>query len=601
MEGLYNRQKVEKRRNLSHIGVRRGSGMSSVIALKVSTFLSTLGSTTLQMVKRLFFRFLDSLLQILGVIWYNPFVHKVAKITCFASLIAGALFLVSFAIASPELPPGNMVSTIRDVNGNHRNSEYSTSQVVLSSEDDWVELTSFANTELETGAGTQTQDRTVDFEYPIRPGETLSEIAYSYGIPYDFLAWYNKISNPNRIRVGTVITIPSLENISIQEPLYKQQKVKQKQATVAAKAAKSIKIAYESRDNGNSNDTGVTVHFSIVNPPDNLKSYEWDLGDGKRSFRVDPSYEYSMPKTYVVRLTAKDSAGTIYKSNPLYIDIPHPGSAAEHSTTKFVTLSSPDDYFVVNGTIAKVARYPNIETVLDLSESDRFLTKVRFKKSGYFGVTVREESGREQYYSIFVSPVPTMHADLPINNFNWYRTQFKTVTDSNCGPATAAMAISWAAEKYFAVYAVRQAIGYRGDGGTSFDELMKVIQSQGVKASIQPLRTAQNVMDVIDSGGIAIILFHTGGVSTSKGNPATDLFGKYYNDSVGHYVVVKGYSYGGEYFVIHDPIPNDWSSNSFRYDDEISMIGRNRYFSASEVIRALRRNEMIVVQGPTAN
>jgi len=601
MEGLYNRQKVEKRRNLSHIGVRRGKDMSSIAALKMSVFFSTLGSIILRTAKRYFFRFLEALLQLLGIIWYNPLVHKVARITCFASLIAGALFLVSFAIASPELPPGNIVSTIKDVNVNHSTDEYLRSQVVLSSDDDWVELTSFTNSELETGAGTQTQDRTKDFEYPIRPGETLSEIAYSYGIPYDFLAWYNKISNANRIRVGTVITIPSLENISIQEPLYKQQKVKQKQTPAPAKAAKSIKIAYESLDNGNSNDTGITVHFSIVNPPDNLKSYEWDLGDGKRSFRENPSYEYSTPKTYVIRLTAKDNSGTIYKSNHLYLDIPHPGSTAEQSTTKFVTLSSPDDYFVVNGTISKVARYPNIETVLDLSESDSFLTKVRFKKPGYFGVTVREISGREQYYSIFVSPIPTMHVDLPINNFNWYRTQFNTGTPSNCGPASAAMAVSWAAEKYFPVSAVRQAIGWRGDGGTSFDELTKVIVSQGVKASIQPLRTVQNIMDVVDSGGIAIILFHTEGVKTSKGNPSTDLFGKYYNDSVGHYIVIKGYSYGGEYFVVHDPIPNDWSTNSFRYDDEISMIGRNRYFLANEVIRSLRRNEMIVVQGPYSN
>jgi hypothetical protein len=49
--------------------------------------------------------------------------------------------------------------------------------------------------------------------------------------------------------------------------------------------------------------------------------------------------------------------------------------------------------------------------------------------------------------------------------------------------------------------------------------------------------------------------------------------------------------------VIHDPIPSDWSANSFRYGDEISMIGRNRYFNANEVLRSLRRHEMIVVPG----
>jgi LysM repeat protein len=568
------------------------------IVSNILTFFSALGSVISRAAKNLFSRLLDALLELFGIIRHNPLVHRVIKVTCLASFIGGALFLVFFAIISPELPPENLVSTIKDVAVNHRTHEYYRSQVVLSSEDDgdWVELTSFDGSEYETGAGSQTEDRTRDLEYPVRPGETLSEIAYSYGIPYDFLAWYNKISNANRIRVGTVIIIPSLENISANESAFQQQKARQRQAPAPAARAvtRNIQIGYESRDNG----TGITVQFSIVNPPTNLKSYEWDMGDGKRSFRETPSYEYTTPRTYTIRLTAKDDAGVIYRSNHLYIDIPHPSSSVEHSTTRFVTLSSPDDYFVVNGTIAKVARHADMESVLDLSESDRFLTKVRFKRSGYYGVTVREESGREQYYSIFVSPIPTMHVDSAINNFNWYRTQFNSGTPSNCGPASASMAIGWSAGKYFPVSAVRQSIGWQGNGGTSFDELLRVIKSQGVDASIQPLRTSQNVQDVIDSGGIAIILFFTDGVRTSRGNPAADLFGKYYNDSVGHYVVVKGYSLDGEYLVIHDPIPSDWSANSFRYEDELSMMGRNRYFAASEVLRSLRRNEMIVVPGP---
>jgi hypothetical protein len=157
------------------------------------------------------------------------------------------------------------------------------------------------------------------------------------------------------------------------------------------------------------------------------------------------------------------------------------------------------------------------------------------------------------------------------------------------------MAIGWGTGSYFPVASVRHAIGWQGDGGTSFDDLMRVIRSQGVAASVQPLRSVQNIREVIDAGGIAIILFFTDGVRTATGDPASNLFGKYYNDSVGHYVVIKGYSLNGEYFVIHDPIPSDWGANSFRYGDELSMMGRNRYFMASEVLSSLRRNEMIVV------
>jgi LysM repeat protein len=534
-----------------------------------------------------------------NIIRYNPLFRKIAFASCFTAVFAGAVFLVSFAIISPELPPGNMFSVIDDVSEIWK-SDDSMSDVVLSSDDDddWAVLTLFDGTEVQTGAGSQAQDRSRDFEYPVRPGETLSEIAYTYDISYDFLAWYNKITNANRIRVGTVIIIPSLANIENNKQEYQKYKTKKRQTASPAKATKPVKniqIAYESLNNGTG--SGVTVHFSIMNPPSDLKSYEWDLGDGKRSFRENPSNEYSQPRTYPVRLTAQDNAGNIYKSNPLYIDIPYPASMSEHSTTKFVTLSSPDDYFVVNGTIIKVARYPHIEDVLDLSESDQILSKARFKKSGYFGVTVRESNGRDQYYSIFVSPVPTVHVDLATSNFNWYRTQFNSGTPSNCGPASASMGISWGTGKYHPVSAVRQFIGWQGDGGTSFEELIRAIKNQGVSAEMQPLKTMQDIKNVIDSGSIAIILFHTDGVKTARHDPKLDLFGKYYNDSVGHYVVLKGYSMNGEHVVIHDPIPSDWGSNSFRYGDEISMMGRNRYFNTNEVLRSLRRNDMIVIPG----
>jgi PKD repeat protein len=542
-----------------------------------------------RMYKEIFFRFYQTLR-------HHPLVPRIAALSCVAAFLIGAVFIVSFAICSPELPPDNLVSTINDVASYYQNPDngWSTSRVVLPVEEkDWVAFSSFLDEDDITGAGTQI-DRERDIEYRIRPGETLSEIAYAYGLPYELLAWYNHITNANRIRVGTIIVIPSLENARAAETRMIREPRK---ASPQRVSTKSVSIGFESRNNGELDGTGITVQFSIINPPvESLQSFEWDFGDGKRGFRPNPSYEYSVPKTYVVRLTARDTGGTIYKSNPLYIDIPHPASMAEKSTTRFVTLSSPDELFVVNGEITQVARYASVdEAPLDLSESDAFLTKVRFTKSGYYGLTVMDPNRGEQYYSIFVSPIPSMHADANLTSFNWYRTQYNTGTTSNCGPATAAMAISWGTGKYFPVSAIRQAVGWQGDGGTSFEELLGVIKKEGLNAAIEPLRSVQDIRNVIDSGGVAIVVFRTDGVKTSRTDPAADLFDKYYNDTVGHYIVIKGYSLNGEYFIIHDPIPSDWGSNSFRYQDEISMVGRNRYYSTAELLRALRRPNMIAV------
>jgi hypothetical protein len=531
-------------------------------------------------------------------IW-ETFSKKIIGSAVFCLFVVGAVILVSFAVFSPELPPGNLLSTLEDVSAYYLTPENSRSQIaILNTDEDWAQAILRAFDEEEYGAGTGAGDRSQNIEYSVRPGETLSEIAYAYGVPYDFLAWYNKISNANRIRVGTVIIIPSLENARKAETEFAQYKAKQPRNAAPAPRSniKSIQIAYESRQNKILSESAITASFFIVNPPTNLKSYEWDLGDGKRSFREKPSYDYSFPKTYVVRLTAQGSDGAVYRSNHLYIDIPYPASMEEHSTVKFVTLSSPDDYFVISGSISAVTGYSTVAAApLDLSESDQFLTKARFTKPGYYGVIVRQAGDREQYHSVFVSPVATMHADTETANFNWYRTQYNTGTPSNCGPASVSMAIGWGASKYFPVSSVRQALGWQGDGGTSLEELLRIIRNQGVSASVESLRTVQHIRDVIDSGKIAIILFHTGGVKMVKSDPATDLFGKYYTDSVGHYVVIKGYSLNGEYFVIHDPIPSDWGANSFRYGDEISMIGRNRYYSSEEVLRSLRRSDMIVV------
>jgi hypothetical protein len=528
----------------------------------------------------------------------HSLIPRIAALSLAAAFLVGAALLVSFAIFAPELPPENLFSKINDVAAYYQDPDTSwlDSRVVLPLEDkDWASVSTLQDGEDITGAGTQTIDRTEDIEYRIRPGETLSEIAYAYDLSYELLAWYNKISNVNRIRVGTLIVIPSVQNARAAE--IRMAGEPRKVPAASRTSTKSVSIGYESRNNGEMGGSGVTVQFSVLNPPaENLQSFEWDFGDGKRGFRSNPSYEYSAPKTYVVRLTARDAGGNIYKSNPLYIDIPHPESVAERNTTRFVTLSSPDEPFVTRGEITRVARYPSVEeSPLDLGESDQFLTKARFRKPGYYGLTVREPSGAEQYYSVFVSPIPSMHADADLTGFNWYRTQFNTGTTSNCGPAAAAMAISWGTGKYHPVSSVRQAVGWQGDGGTSFEDLLGVIKKEEISAGISPLRSVQDVRDVIDSGSIAIIVFRTDGVKTSRSDPGADLFGKYYNDSVGHYIVVKGYSLNGEYFIIHDPIPSDWGSNSFRYQDEISMVGRNRYYSSAELLKALRRPNMIVV------
>ncbi len=56
---------------------------------------------------------------------------------------------------------------------------------------------------------TTTQNTTSYTTYTVKRGDTLSKIANKYGTTYQKLASYNGISNPNKIKVGQVIKIPT--------------------------------------------------------------------------------------------------------------------------------------------------------------------------------------------------------------------------------------------------------------------------------------------------------------------------------------------------------------------------------------------------------
>ncbi|MEM5948330.1 LysM peptidoglycan-binding domain-containing protein [Spirochaetia bacterium 38H-sp] len=502
-------------------------------------------------------------------------------------IVAFAISIVVYSVTASDLPPDSVSAQLASATSEPSFSE-PPEAVILSSEDEIKSLDVL-------GAGAQKQDRIEDIEYVIRSGETLSEIAFSYDIDADILAAYNGIENYNYIKAGDKIKIPSYVTEKKFRISYKRQKTKE------ALKKLPLNIAYTIIDDGDQNGSTITVQFALKDiTGDAIKEAKWDFGDGNKAAKLEPAHNYRSPGVYDVRLVAVASDGTVYDSGVVKVDVPDPTVLHSSQNTRFITLPNPDDDFSFPGKVIMVAGYSSVESSpVKIIDTAAGATTVSFEKPGYYGITVEEQEGN-QYYSVFVSPVPSMHVDASLDTrvlgVNWYRTQFNTGTSSNCGPASASMAIGWATGEYFSVYNVRQIVGWKGDGATSFADLLKAIRVRGINdAAIVRLRDFNDLKEVIDNGDVAIILIHTGGISMVKGNPATDLFGKYYNDSVGHYIVVKGYSLDGKYLVINDPIPSDWASNSWRYPDGISMIGRNRYFSTQEVFNSLRTYNMIVV------
>jgi hypothetical protein len=212
-------------------------------------------------------------------------------------------------------------------------------------------------------------------------------------------------------------------------------------------------------------------------------------------------------------------------------------------------------------------------------------SKYRAQGSGHTVLTLgRGRAGRPVY--LFVSPLPSRQVSR--DDLDWYRTQYGTGY-ANCGPAVVSMAVLWARGQDIPVQDIRDEIGYPyDDGAVSFDNLGAALGQHKVAFATPQLAGPADLRRIVDRGHIAVVLIQTGNIEKVDGDPVTDLVGRYYDDDEGHYVLVKGYTLDKRYFVVYDPYPVDWESNSLRYGDNVSMIGKNRYYRADQLFSALK-------------
>ena len=443
------------------------------------------------------------------------------------------------------------------------------------------------------GSGALARSRDTDFVHVVEAGETLSEIAYLYHLDFSKLALYNNLPNPNSIRPGQRLLIPSIKN---EETIKTAALPKSDRLSVVNRAepGQRIRIVVDKQTDGRT----VTAHYTLEQGQDGRYArYEWDLGDGRKSFRESTFWTYEKPGTYTVSLKAWDDDGRLHVSNRIYLDVPHPGTWRS-GDQRFVTLDDVGEPFEVDGEVIDVLGYPSVaESPIAAAGAENGLYSYSANASGFFNLTV-DRAGELSRLYLFVSPVPSRHADRA--DLDWYRTQFNTGTQSNCGPSVVSMALAWAIGDYVPVAKVREAVGWQGDGGIGFEDMIAVLRTHGVTAWMQNVRGPEDVAAIVDSGRIAVLLYNTRSVRRASGDPTRNLFGAYYTDDVGHYVLVKGYSLDRKWLVVYDPIPSDWSANSVRYADGISMIGRNRYYAAAQLFATIRRPNVLVIDRPAS-
>ena len=256
------------------------------------------------------------------------------------------------------------------------------------------------------------------------------------------------------------------------------------------------------------------------------------------------------------------------------------------SGSRYLSMNVGDSINLAPGPVS-FGKYPTILSRLALS------WRYRARVPGHTVLTVGLGKAKHEVF-VFVSPVPSKQVSR--EDVDWYKTQFGTGT-ANCGPAVVAMSILWARGLDYSVEDIRDEIGYPyDDGAVSLDNLSDSLLRHKVTVSTPTLVTPHDLMHVLDQGHIALLLIQDSGITkTSNADPSADVVGRYYDDDEGHYILVKGYSLDGKYFVVYDPYPVDWETNGLRYDDDHTMIGKNRYYPSDEVFSSLKTQTALEV------
>ncbi|MBN2736795.1 MAG: C39 family peptidase [Spirochaetales bacterium] len=400
---------------------------------------------------------------------------------------------------------------------------------------------------------------------------------------YDLLL-YNQLTGYNPLSAG--------QRLIISRRLF-QIKNHQKLSVVADKLPKGLMIT-ASDFNGSA---PLMVKFKANNVDLDDYLYIWDFGNNRYSFEKNPQHVYTRSGDYKVRLIIYNREFEQLESNSIILSISK--IKAEYTGPDYLVVDRVGDVLNLQCRMTDKDGFPvDILPGAEIVQYPALIRQIARNKfiadgAGYSQITITQGENQYHFY-LFVSPFPSKLSVDP--EYDWYFTQFDTGMRGNCGPASNSMAIRWATGKNYSVEEVRKEIGipYVG-GGVDYGNLLDNLKTHNVKTELVPFDNPKLIFDNIDQGKIMILLFDTKFITPVSGDKTRNYTGRYYRDATGHYIVVKGYTLDKKYLIVYDAIPGDWYQNEPRYQDRVSMIGRNRYFLVKDMMRAIKIPEILVI------
>jgi len=411
---------------------------------------------------------------------------------------------------------------------------------------------------------------------PYQKDKTLQEIAFELGLPLYDLIIENKITDPGDLINKTELKIPHyLENTNRNDVFTEiliRAEIERKIAPVKVKLFTDLDLN--------------KIGFRFV----------WDFGNNRYSFEQNPEHIYHIPGIYHPKLVVIWPNGYYQFSNELTVKVKDINT--DYDGLPFLVAEGIGDYIFVNNRLQVKDQFVIFDEKTEIIQNPPLLRYYKHDcflavAQGFSKVTLRR-LGQEFSFYLFVTPLPARFSVEP--EYDWYKTQFNTGMYGNCGPASNASAIKWASGEDLTVEQVRAENGMPyANGAVDYNNLQEQLKNHGVESQIRKIECLDDITKVIDECGIIIVSFNCGVVTPTKGDKKTNYFGRYYPDETGHYILIKGYTLDRKYFIVYDPIPGEWEKNEIRYLDGVSMIGRNRFFSITEVMPSIKGRNMVVI------
>lgn len=179
-----------------------------------------------------------------------------------------------------------------------------------------------------------------------------------------------------------------------------------------------------------------------------------------------------------------------------------------------------------------------------------------------------------------VNPISSHHN---CRSIEWYRSQMNTgaASNNNCGPTATHMAIKWHKNSYINIPTVDtiRSRHPRNNGWWYTSDIQESLDHYNIPYAIHSIEKEDDLKRCLERGNIILLCMEMKWITYAR-HPFYDRF---YNFDSGHFLIVKGYSDDGQYFIVYDP--NSWGGD---YYEDGTMMGRNRYYRRKELLHAVK-------------